>query len=123
MIRRQENFADVVAQYRAAIAGFLESSLPLMVHTAGSQTGRPGLDADTRAELERNSFHVFRLHAVLLVRKARLHVIAVLAANRNSNLHSLAVRMRPALECAGHRSCRYSTASSSRQTQIRWAGN
>ena len=59
MLQRQENFADVVAKYRAAIAGFLESPLPLMVHTAGSQTGHPGLDADTRAELERNSFHVF----------------------------------------------------------------
>ena len=35
------------------------------------------------------------------MRKARLHVIAVLVANHNSNLHSLAVQMRPALECAG----------------------
>ena len=33
--------------------------------------------------------------------KARLHTVAVLAANETENLHSLAVQMRPALECAG----------------------
>ena len=101
MTRRQENSADAVAKYRTAMAGFLKTSLALMAHTAGSQTSHPGLDTDTRAELERDPFHVFQLHTVLLVRKARLHAIAVLAANRNSNLHSLAVQMRPALECAG----------------------
>ena len=101
MTQRQQNAADAVTTYRAAMAGFLTSSLVFMGHTAGPQTGHPELDADTRAEIERDPFHVFRLDAVLLVRKARLHVIAVLAANRNSNLHSLAVQMRPALECAG----------------------
>ena len=101
MTQRQQNSADAVTTYRAAMAGFLTSSLVFMGHTAGPQTGHPELDADTRAEIERDPFHVFRLDAVLLVRKARLHVIAVLAANRNSNLHSLAVQMRPALECAG----------------------
>ena len=101
MTQRQQNSADAVTGYRAAMAGFLESSLVFMGHTSGPQAGHPGLDADTRAELERDPFHVFRLGAVLLVRKARFHVIAVLAANRDSNLHSLAVQMRPALECAG----------------------
>ena len=101
MTQRQQNSTDAVTMYRAAMAGFLKSSLAFMGHTAGPQTGHPGLDADTTAELERDPFHVFRLHAVLLVRKARLHVLAVLVANHNSNLHSLAVQMRPALECAG----------------------
>ncbi|MCY4660925.1 MAG: hypothetical protein OXF93_14085 [Acidobacteria bacterium] len=101
MTQRQQDFADALTTYRAAMAGFLKSSLALMAHTAGPQTAHTGLDAATRAELERDPFHVFRLHAALLVRKARLHVIAVLHANRNSNLHSLAVQMRPALECAG----------------------
>ena len=100
MTQRQQNSADAVTTYRAAMAGFLKSSIALMVHSAGSQTGHPGRAA-IRAELKCDPFHVFRLGAVLLVRKARLHVIAVLAANRNSNLHSLAVQMRPALECAG----------------------
>ena len=101
MTQSQQNSADAVTKYRGAMAGFLKSSLAFMGHTAGPQTGHPGLDADTKAELDRDSFHVFRLHAILLVRKARLHVIAVLIANRNSNLHSLAVQMRPALECVG----------------------
>ena len=96
MTQRQQDFADALTTYRAAMAGFLKSSLALMAHTAGPQTAHTGLDAATRAELERDPFHVFRLHAALLVRKARLHVIAVLHANRNSNLHSLAVQMRPA---------------------------
>ena len=101
MTSSQQNSADAVTKYRGAMAGFLKSSLAFMGHTAGPQTGHPGLDADTKAELDRDSFHVFRLHAILLVRKARLHVIAVLIANHNSNLHSLAVQMRPALECVG----------------------
>ena len=37
----------------------------------------------------------------LLLRKARLHAIAVLRANKTDNVHSLAVQMRPVLECAG----------------------
>lgn len=101
MTQSQQNSADAVTKYRAAMAGFLTSSLAFMDHTADPKTGHPGLDADTKAELERDPFHVFRLGAVMLVRKARFHVIAVLVANRNNNLHSLAVQMRPALECAG----------------------
>ena len=36
-----------------------------------------------------------------LLCKARLHGIAVLRANQACNMHSLAVQMRPVLECAG----------------------
>ena len=42
-----------------------------------------------------------RITGALLLRKARIHVVAVLRANETSNLHSLAVQMRPVLECAG----------------------
>ena len=42
-----------------------------------------------------------RLVGALLLRKARIHTMAVLRANESSNLHSLAVQMRPILECAG----------------------
>ena len=94
-------YPQLVSEYRAAMAGFLKSSLPLMVRSAGSETSHPGFDDDTIAEFERDPFHVFRVTAGVLMRKARLHVIAVLVANRDSNLHSLAVQMRPALECAG----------------------
>ena len=42
-----------------------------------------------------------RIQTALLLRKARIHAVAALRANETSNLHSLAVQMRPALECAG----------------------
>jgi len=42
-----------------------------------------------------------RIIGGLLLRKARIHTLAVLRANETSNLHSLAVQMRPVLECAG----------------------
>ena len=42
-----------------------------------------------------------RIAAALLLRKARVHTVAVLRANETSNLHSLAVQMRPVVECAG----------------------
>ena len=41
-----------------------------------------------------------RAHALLL-RKARIHIYAILRANKTDNPHSLAVQMRPVLECAG----------------------
>ncbi len=101
MSESHHHYPQLVSEYRAAMAGFLKSSLPLMVRSAGSETSHPGLDENTIAEFERDPFHVFRVHAAVLMRKARLHVIAVLVANRDGNLHSLAVQMRPALECAG----------------------
>lgn len=42
-----------------------------------------------------------RLEVALLLRKARIHTAAVLRANETSNMHSLAVQMRPVLESAG----------------------
>ena len=42
-----------------------------------------------------------RLEVALLLRKARTHTAAVLRANETSNMHSLAVQMRPVLESAG----------------------
>ena len=42
-----------------------------------------------------------RITAALLLRKARIDTVAALRANETSNLHSLAVQMRPVLECAG----------------------
>ena len=42
-----------------------------------------------------------RITGALLLRKARIHTDAALRANETSNLHSLAVQMRPVLECAG----------------------
>lgn len=41
-----------------------------------------------------------RIENSLLLRKAQLHIEAVLRANKSNNLHSLAVQMRVVLECA-----------------------
>ena len=60
-----------------------------------------GDDASERAALEDVPVGVFRLHCALLLHKAQLHTVAVLGANESNNLHSLAVQMRPVLECAG----------------------
>ena len=44
---------------------------------------------------------VGRFISSLLLRKARIHTLAVLRANETNNVHSLAVQARPVLECAG----------------------
>ena len=97
----QMNAGEVCAEYRRVMADFLARSLALMNDAIGLDLGYEGGDKVTTAEWERDPFLVLRLHARLLMKKARLHVVAVLAANRSSNHHSLAVQMRPALECAG----------------------
>ena len=56
-------------------------------------TAEIDLNADPNATL--------RIQGALLLRKARIHTLATLSANDSNNLHSLAVQMRPVLECAG----------------------
>ena len=58
-------------------------------------------EATARIDLDADPTAVVRIMGALLLRKARVHTIAVLRANESSNLHSLAVQMRPVLECAG----------------------
>lgn len=53
-----------------------------------------------RAVLKEDPTSTFRTMGALLMRKARLHMIAMQYANENNNVHSLAVQMRPVLECA-----------------------
>ena len=48
-----------------------------------------------------DSFVGIQIFTALLLRKARIHTIAAIRANKTSNLRSLAVQMRPVLECAG----------------------
>ena len=88
-------------QYRSAMAEVLTKSLSLMAEAIGTDTGEEEFTPGRAADIERDPFVAIQLQARLLVKKARLHVIAALSANRNSNLHSLSVQMRPALECAG----------------------
>ncbi len=54
-----------------------------------------------RIDFDDDPAAAFRIVGALLLRKARIHTDAVLRANETSNLHSLAVQMRPVLECAG----------------------
>ena len=42
-----------------------------------------------------------RIMCSVLLRKARFHLVAVLQANETCNVHSVAVQMRPVLECVG----------------------
>ena len=58
-------------------------------------------DTSARVVLEDHPTAVFRVMCALLLRKANLHMIAMLRANDDNNVHSLAVQMRPVLECAG----------------------
>ena len=63
--------------------------------------GRSWSEAAAEIDLDADPHATYRILGTLLLRKARLHTLAVLRANESSNLHSLAVQMRPVLECAG----------------------
>jgi len=60
-----------------------------------------GDEAAALAVLEGDPTSTFRFTCAVLLRKAKIHMGAMLRANENNNLHSLAVQMRPVLECAG----------------------
>ena len=91
-----------VARCRASMAKLLTKTVEMTCKlerrldvTGGwrEATAEIDIDADPAATL--------RIVGALLLRKARIHTVAVLRANETSNLHSLAVQMRPVLECAG----------------------
>ena len=93
--------ATVVTKYRESMAGCLQASL------VGINDFLTPVDLDgvfgpiNQSEFNDDPVIVFRQMSYLLMAKARLHVFAAVRANRESNIHSLAVQMRPALECAG----------------------
>lgn len=91
-----------IGRYRADMAKLLTKMVAktrnlerrLDISGGSSQPlGELDLDADPAPSL--------RIIGTVLLRKARIHVEAVLRANESNNLHSLAVQMRPVLECAG----------------------
>ena len=107
-----------VARHRAGMASLLEKTieaagdieqlLDIEVESgeAGSLTdawlGKAQPDpASAKPAPETDPAHVYRITSVLLLRKARIHALAVLRANETNNVHSLAVQARPVLECAG----------------------
>ena len=91
-----------VARYRGGTASQLAQSVLM----TGELERRLGVDDElretsTQSDLETDPAAPLRAECALLLRKARLHSDAVLRANAAGNLHSLAVQMRPVLECAG----------------------
>ena len=94
--------ASEVGRYRTSMASLLAKLVE-----AVSETER-WLDVDVE-KVEASSLAVpgddpslpFRMMCTVLLRKAKIHMVAMLRANENGNVHSLAVQMRPVLECAG----------------------
>ncbi len=90
-----------VKSYRTGIADLLA----IQVNDANTIEHKLGVvvgdEASARAAFEDIPFGPFRLHCALLLHKAIIHAKAVCHANDSNSLHSLAVQMRPILECAG----------------------
>ena len=93
---------DELVRYRVTEAKLL-TKLSSVTHQLEAKLGGGGDQTPTLDEidLDADPSAPFRIENALLLRKAWIHVVAVLKANEFSNLHSLAVQMRPALECAG----------------------
>ena len=95
------SLAAEAGRYRASMAGFLQKSLAAM-NGILSTVDLDGIFCPIdQAKFDEDPMMPFRRMSYLLIAKARLHVFAALSANKSSNIHSLAVQMRPALECAG----------------------
>ena len=94
--------ASEVGRYRAGVTKLLAGSIASSGKIERRLDAAVGSDvASKRAVLEADPTGALRTMCALLLRKARLHVIAVLRANETCNMHSLAVQTRPVLECAG----------------------
>ena len=88
--------------YRAVIADLLAESVAMTRKLERWLDVTGGLrEAAERTDLAADPTAMLRIMCALLLRKARLHSVAVRRANETSNVHSLAVQMRPVLECAG----------------------
>ena len=91
-----------VSRCRARMAELLAEVIATTRKLVESLDGdRSWSEAAAAFDLDADPDATYRIQGTLLLRKARLHTLAVLRANESSNLHSLAVQMRPVLECAG----------------------
>ncbi len=99
---QQTESANEVARYRAGMAELLAKSVAMTCELERwlDVTGG-GREAMAQIDLNADTTATIRIMCALLLRKARLHAVAVLRANETNNVHSLAVQMRPVLECAG----------------------
>lgn len=94
-----------VEAYHDLMLNFIRGALKLIADTFS----RPEFDKmrpDYRRKLPRpqdlNYEDFVRQELVLMMYKARLHTVAVLAADRHQNIHSMAVQFRVVLECAAN---------------------
>lgn len=91
-----------IAHYRAETARLLERAVARTREFERWLDVTGGwVEATEKIDLDADPTATFRIMSALLLRKARLHTVAVLRANETNNLHSLAVQIRPVLECAG----------------------
>ena len=94
--------ANEVSRYRTEMANLLEKSVATTRELERRLDVTGGArEAMAQIDLASDPAATFRIMCALLLRKARLHTDAVLRANETTNVHSLAVQMRPVLECAG----------------------
>ena len=93
--------AAEAAKYRASMAGFLHQALVAINEFLSTVNFDEIFRPIDQTRSNNDPVIVFRQTSYLLTAKARLHIIAALQANQTHNIHSLAVQMRPTLECAG----------------------
>ena len=94
--------ASEVSRYRTGVANLLKKQVEVVSETERRlDIAVDGGVASWRADLEGDPTGSLRIMTALLLRKAKLHMIAMLRANERNNVHSLAVQARPVLECAG----------------------
>ena len=95
-----------VRRYRDNMASSLANLIGMVAET-GRSLSEQGLDfpsIDLMPESELTYEEGRRMSCTtcaLIFRKGRLHMLGAYRANETDNLHSLAVQMRPVLECAG----------------------
>ena len=91
-----------VARCRASMAKLLTKTVEMTCKLERRLDVTGGWrEATAEIDINADPAATLRIVGALLLRKARIHTVAVLRANETRNLHSLAVQMRPVLECAG----------------------
>lgn len=91
-----------VSRYRVGMAELLEELVSVVGETERwLDVAVDGDPESLRNVLEEDSLGAYRIPCALFLHKSRLHMRAMLRANNRNNIHSLAVQMRPILECAG----------------------
>jgi len=96
-----ESQGKEIVKYRESMANFLCKSIKDMDDVLSLMDVDDPFKEYTDEEIKRDPLIFARNSNYLLMKKAKFHVIAVLRASQSNNFHSLAVQMRPALECVG----------------------